>query len=299
MDNTIKVLRVCSISIVAAGCVGDNVESETNETTPDTVKLALPPWPGVTVKSHVVKVILEERGYDVQLNKLDVGLVYSQMAKGELDAYVGAWLPITHEPYWDKFGEELEMVSTNIPETWLGIAVPSYVYEAGIHSIEDLRNNADKFDGRIVGIEHGAGMNINTEEVIESYDLEGFKLEPSSTPAMLAEVDSAISNGEWIAHLAWEPHSMFVKFDIRKLEDPQCIYSPNADGTGDKVYIVTRDDFKEDYPILYKFFKNFEIDSQIQSQWIYEYGDMGKDPSIVASEWVEENGELIDQWWPS
>jgi glycine betaine/proline transport system substrate-binding protein len=187
----------------------------------------------------------------------------------------------------------LEKVKANVPSTWLGLAVPAYVYEEGVHSIEDLNDYKDEFDSRIVGIEPGAGIMNSTEQVIETYDLD-YDLESSSTPAMMAEVDAYIDDNDWIVFTIWEPHSAFARFDIQKLEDPEGIY-----GGGDVVYTITRNDFADDFPEVYEFFQNFQISADTQSAWILEYSDNERPPEEVAQEWVDNNQELVDEWWPS
>lgn len=47
-----------------------------------------------------------------------------------------------------------------------GLAVPPYVWEAGVRSVADLDRNADKFERTIYGIEVGSGMHTRTEEMI-------------------------------------------------------------------------------------------------------------------------------------
>lgn len=104
----------------------------------DTVTLGLPPWPGATVKSHVVKQLLEKIGYTVELEELDAGVLYTSLADQQLDATVAGWLPTTHEQYWNKYGDQLEIAGVNVTKTWLGLGVPEYVHE-DIQSLSDLK----------------------------------------------------------------------------------------------------------------------------------------------------------------
>jgi len=284
----IAVLMVASV--FASGCIGGD-DDDTEEK--GTVSFGLPPWPGVTVKTEVVRIILEEKGYEVESSKLDAGVVYAEMAEGNIDCLLAGWLPVTHKEYWTQYGDQLEQVHINCPTTWLGLAVPTYVYDAGVHSIEDLNDYKSEFDSRIVGIEPGAGIMNSTEEAIDAYDLE-LTLESSSTPAMMAEVDSYTKDNDWIVFTIWEPHSAFARFDIKKLDDPKGIY-----GGGDVVYTITRKGFSEDFPEVYEFFQNFQISADTQSAWILEYSDNERPPEEVAQEWVDNNQELVDEWWPS
>ncbi len=129
---------------VAAEYLEENQEQVTNWTDTDAdqgrseLSLGLPPWPGATVKSQVVKQILEEMGYTVDLRELDAGIVYTSLAERDIDATVAGWLPTTHRSYWEETGEQLEIAGVNVTQTWLGLAVPEYVDES-IQSLEDLK----------------------------------------------------------------------------------------------------------------------------------------------------------------
>ncbi|MBA2846749.1 glycine betaine/proline transport system substrate-binding protein [Methanococcus maripaludis] len=287
--GTLFAIAILGLAVMFSGCVQS--PQSTDDTEKGTIKFGLPPWPGVTVKSNVVKVILEEQGYNVELNQLDAGITYAKLADGDLDVSLAGWLPTTHEEYWTQYGNQLEMVHVNVGKTALGLAVPTYTYEAGIQSITDLNGNEELFDGKIIGIEPGAGIMSNTEKAIDSYSLSGYELQSSSTPAMMAELARAINEDENIVVTVWEPHSVFFKFDIKMLDDPEKVY-----GDGDKVYTIARTDFKDDYPEVYEFFQKFEVDPSVQSEWIYKYSDEGMDPEEVAEEWVANNPELVANW---
>ena len=73
--------------------------------------------------------------------------------------------------------------------------VPTHVT---IDSIEDLNSVSDKFSGEIIGIDPGAGVMQNTEEVITGYGLE-YELVASSSAGMAAEPEqpSTRRSGSW------------------------------------------------------------------------------------------------------
>ncbi len=95
----------------------------------------------------------------------------------------------------------------------------------GIESMEDLKGQADKFKGRIVGIEPGAGeMQLLKSKVLKEYGLDKeFKVVDGSTPAMLAELKRAYAKKEPIATTLWSPHWAYNEFDLTKLKDPKCL----------------------------------------------------------------------------
>ncbi len=280
------VLMLVATAVLLSGCINSGSDDDTK----GTVSFGLPPWPGVTVKTEVVKQVLEDWGYTVKTSTLDAGIVYAEMAKGNIDVLLAGWLPVTHQDYWTQYGDDLEQVHVNVDTTWLGLAVPSYVYDAGVTAVSDLNDYVSEFGGTIVGIEPGAGIMHNAERAIDLYDLD-YTLKSSSTPAMMAEVDSKIKSGEWVVFTIWEPHSAFARFDIQKLDEPEQIF-----GGGDVVYTITRTEFADDFPELQWFFEKFEVAPDTQSEWILLYSDEGMEPSEIAAQWIAENQDLVESW---
>ncbi|MBU5899975.1 glycine/betaine ABC transporter substrate-binding protein, partial [Vibrio cholerae O1] len=75
------------------------------------------------------------------------------------------------------------------------IAVPSY---SNINSIEDLKGKASEFDGKIIGIEPGAGLTAQTKDkMMREHGLDGeYELVTSSTATMLTELTHKIGTKE-------------------------------------------------------------------------------------------------------
>lgn len=293
--ENMRIVALALVLILFTACAQGPAQNETREGDgagtggAGTLTFGLPPWPGVTVKTEVAAQFLEEKGYTVEQQELDAGIVYAELATGNLDALLAGWLPVTHEEYWNEHGDRLEQVHVNVDTTWLGLAVPTYV---NISSIEQLNVHADEFDSRIVGIEPGAGIMQSTEKAIDTYNLD-YDLVSSSTPSMMAEVDAATSNEEWIVFTIWEPHSAFAKFDIKKLDDPEGVY-----GGGDQVYTVVREGFPRDFPDVYAFLQEFEVSPDTQSEWILEYSDKERPAEEVAREWLDEHRGELEAMWP-
>src|SRR3712207_5824860 len=88
-------------------------------------------------------------------------------------------------------------------ETTFGLAVPSYM--EGVNSIADLNGSGAT---RIIGIEPGAVISEKIEKnVIPDYNL-NLEHEPSSTAAMLAEVERLYNDKEPFVFPPWCPHPM-------------------------------------------------------------------------------------------
>ncbi|MFB6089152.1 MAG: glycine betaine ABC transporter substrate-binding protein [Candidatus Aenigmatarchaeota archaeon] len=257
-----------------------------------TITLATPSWTGSTIKTHVVKNVLEDIGYNTEIKNLDVGIIYNQLAEGKVDIFVESWLPTTHAEYLEEYNNSLNKINVNLDETFAGLTVPEYVYNEGIHSITDLKNKSEEFGDTILCIGAGDGMTLNTEEAIEKYNLTGFECKTSSTSAMLAQVERFLNKDEWFVNLAWEPHYMFFEFPLKKLDDPIKAYG----GQEELVYTITRNGFERDYPEAAEFLKAFEVTTEDQNNWIYSYAKKEIEPNKIAEDWIKNNSDRVNNW---
>ena len=253
-------------------------------------------WPGVTAKTTVAKHILEYLGYDVKAEMYLVPVLYKGLSTKDLDVFLGGWLPTMKlylDPYFAK--GTIKKVAINLNETIYTLAVPAYVWEAGVHSEADLHKYGDKFGRKIIGIEPGNEGNQIMIDAIKNntYNLAGWEVVESSTVAMLAAVEKAVKNKDWIVWLGWAPHWMNMEFDMKYLEDPLELWGPPG---AEVVWTLSRAQFKEDMPNVYRFLEQLKVTPEIQNEWIYEYGRKKRNPDEVAKEWIKNNTKVVDMW---
>ena len=96
-------------------------------------------WDEDVAASNLWKSLLEERGYTVNMQELDIASTFTGVANGQIDLYLDAWLPTTHQAYWDRFKDQLEVVTT-WQEGKNTIVVPDYVTD--VNTIADLKGKA-------------------------------------------------------------------------------------------------------------------------------------------------------------
>jgi glycine betaine/proline transport system substrate-binding protein len=70
------------------------------------------------------------------------------------------------------------------------------------------------------------------------FGLGSFKLIESSEQGMLAEVERAMHDHAPIVFLAWDPHPMNMRFDLRYLAGGDAVFGPDSGGAA--VYTNTR-----------------------------------------------------------
>lgn len=269
---------------VLAACSGDDEDQQ--------VTIGWIPWDEDIAVTYLWANLLEDEGYDVELELLDAGQVFLGLDNGDIDVFLDTWLPGTHADYWADYGADLEDLGVWYDNALLAYAVPDYV---DVQTIPELADNVDLFGGQIIGIEPGAGMmGIAMETVNPGYGLDDFTLVESSTPAMLAELDTAVADQEPIVVTMWQPHWAYDAYNLRNLEDPDNLW-----GDPEQIHAVGRDGFTEDFPDLAEWFGNFQMgDDALFSleAMIIDAGD-GNEAEAVE-EWlaIDENRELAEGW---
>jgi len=171
------------------------------------------------------------------------------------------------------------------------LAVPEYT---DIDSIEELAADPARFDGRIVGIEAGAGLTGATQDqVIPQYGLDaaGFELQTSSTVAMLAELEAAIDAQEDIVVTLWRPYWATSSFPVKALEDPE-----GAFGEPEGMHSIANAGFAEEVPEVAEMMRSFSLTDEqygsLEDKVVNEYGD-GREAEAVEA-WLEENPDFED-----
>lgn len=247
-------------------------------------------WDEGIAASYLWKHILEEEGYTVTLETADAGVVYTAIDSGDFDLNLDAWLPYTHASYQEQYGDGWEMLGVWNDEAALTIAVNE---DAPITSLDELADNADAFGNRLVGIEAGAGLTeITQNEVIPTYGLEGMEYLTSSTPAMLAELSAATSQGENVVVTLWRPHWAYDEFPIRDLEDPE-----GALGEAEEINSIGRTGFTEDFPEVAEWLGNFTLtsDELHELENIMFNENEGEDNEGSIEQWLELNPDYVER----
>ncbi len=263
------------------------------------VKMAYVNWEEGVAWTHFIATILEdELNYEVSLTAADVGPAYSAVFAGDQDFFMEAWLPNLHSTYVEGNEDNYEEVSVVYEDGVTGLIVPQYMAEDGVTAISDLADPevVEKLDGQITGIDAGAGMMIKTqEELIPAYGLDeaGLELIASSSPAMMAAIESAINNEEYIVGMGWQPHSMFGRYDLAILEqDGEQVWSLND------IYILGRTGISEDMPDVVAFLDNVFFTNETIGPLMVHIADSNLDTLEAAREWKDNNPDVWSDWLP-
>ena len=244
-------------------------------------------WSDSVATTHLAAAIMRSKlNVNVELVPLAAGIMWQGVARGDIDMTLSAWLPVTHEAYLTSFKDKVQIVGANYPGAKIGLIVPDYVKAT---SLADLNTHRADFDNRIVGIDAGAGVMKKTEEAIKAYGLE-MRLQPSSGPAMAAELDRAYRAKKSIAVTGWIPHWMFAKYKLRFLADPKTIY-----GAEEHVDSVINPGLNTKAPAVVAFLKKFSWKpEEIGAVMLAVEG--GAKPAEAAEKWMNDNAARVSGW---
>jgi glycine betaine/proline transport system substrate-binding protein len=247
-------------------------------------------WDENVAVSNLTKVLLEdELGYEsVEIRTQDnLNATYRDVASGELDAFQDVWLP-NQEAKLDQVAEDVEHLDPwFLGETKQGMAVPAYM---DVKSIPQLNGTDAKF---ILGIEPTSVMMQEVgQQVIPTYSLDQ-ELVTAPTAGMLAEVERLYSFREEFVFLAWSPHWMNQRFDIRYLEDPKDAMGPTNDPA--ECSTIVRGGLREADPVAYAFMEALELTEE-QINDLETVINKEDDPLAGARRWASENREVVLPW---
>lgn len=248
-------------------------------------------WSSAIASSNVVKTVLENAGYDVTLKQVTAGAIFASVADGSADAMLTAWLPHTSGDYWRKYKSHLVDLGPSLNKAPLGLVVPKYVK---INSIADLKKNTNsignKVHWKVVGMDPGAGEMQLTKKVFKKYQLNKWKLQSSSSTAMLAALSDAINSKKPMIVTLWSPHWAFSKWNLKYLKDPKNVY-----GKPDDIHTIVRQGLKKDAPRAYKILDRFHWTKK-QMDHVMVMIQKGMSPAKAAQKWVKNNQNIVVQW---
>ncbi len=255
-----------------------------------TIKIVYVDWDCAIASSNLVKAVLEDNfGYRVELFPVSQDVMWARIASGEADAMVAAWLPDTHAEAYAKVKNQVDVLGKLVSGARLGLAVPDYV---PLRSIDELDAHADRFNGRIVGIDAGSGLMRLTSKAMTDYGITQLQLVPGSGASMAANLTDAIFKQEWVVVTAWSPHWMFSRWPMHYLDDPL-----NSLGKEESIFKVGRDGLKKDHPEAWAFLSKFRFEDTSQLQRLMDWNQQrGTDPVQNARRFMKENPRLVESW---
>ncbi len=254
-------------------------------------------WTDITATTAATTLVLDALGYETDIKVLSVPVTYASMADGEIDVFLGNWMP-TMEGDIAKYREAgtVDTVRANLEGAKYTLATNAAGAALGITDFASIAANSDALDGKIYGIEPGNDGNRLIQSMIDSdaFGLSGFEVVESSEQGMLAQVGRADGRDKPIVFLGWEPHPMNANFKMTYLEGGDDYFGPNLGGA--TVYTNTSAGFADACPNVGALLKNMEFTLAMENEIMGAILDDGEDQDDAAKAWLAANTGILDGW---
>lgn len=288
--------------------------------------LGVPNWPAANATSNILKVVIEENfGLEVELQNGTNPIIFEAMDTGSMHLHPEVWLP-NQANLHNKFVNENQSVvmNENPVQAVQGMCVTQYTADTyGITSIDDL-TDPDKmavFDKDGNGTpEVWIGAPGWASTVIEKIRAKSYGYDQTME---LKEYDGTVAWGELgaaaAADEAWmgfcyEPHFIFVAYDLVYLDEPEhdpetwTIIQPTDDPAwlekseastawkGATLHLHYAASVREDYPEVAAMLDNYQMPPEVLSRAGYALSVEDQDVEDFAREWVDANQDIVLGW---
>jgi len=284
-----KLSTVLTVGLLALGSASAYADQSC-----ETVKMADPGWSDIAATNAITGFLLDGMGYKAKVDTLAVPITFGGLKDGQVDVFLGNWMP-AQQGFYDKFVAtgDVTQLAKNLDGTEFTLAVPDYVWDAGVHNFADLNKFADKFDKKIYGIGSGAPANISLQDMIKKndFDMGQWKLVESSEQAMLAEVSRAVKKQKFVTFLGWTPHPMNVQQKMHYLKGGEKYF-----GDTGTVHTLTRKGYAQACPNVGKLLTNLTFTQDMENSIMADVVNKKLSNADAAKAWIKANPAVLDKW---
>jgi glycine betaine/proline transport system substrate-binding protein len=281
----------------AAADAAPPVSSQRDPTSCQTVRFSDVGWTDVTATTALVAQLLRSIGYSPTITVLSVPVTFASIQNNDIDVFLGNWMP-AQEADRARYLEDgsVVVIGPNLTGAKYTLAVPAYTYAAGLRDFKDIQRFAPALNDSIYGIEPGNDGNRHVLEMLKQnqFGLGGFKLVESSEQGMLAQVERAYRDKKPIVFLAWEPHPMNMRFDLKYLAGGDEVFGPNFGGA--TIYTVTRKGYVAECPNMGRLLANLKFTLRGESEMMAAILDRHEAPDVAATQWLKANPTAAKAW---
>lgn len=254
-------------------------------------------WTDISATTAVATYVLKAMGYEPKTYLLALPVTFTSLKNHDIDLFLGLWMPtMTGDitPYLKE--QSIELIRTNLEGAKYTLAVPKYVYDAGVKSFSDLHKFGKKFKNQIYGIEAGNDGNRLIIDMIKknAFNLGKWSIRESSEQGMLGQVERAVKRKKWIVFLGWEPHPMNTDFQMAYLSGGDDYFGPNYGGA--IVQTVARKGFISECPNVGRFIKNLTFTLKMENEIMKLIISQGMTHEKAAKHWLKKNPNALDNW---
>ena len=262
-----------------------------------TVRFSDVGWTDVTATTALATQLLRDLGYTPSVTVLSVPVTFASLKNRDIDVFLGNWMPAQEADRKHYVDEgSIVILGANLTGAKYTLAVPAYAYAAGLRDFSDIHRFAAALKNAIYGIEPGNDGNRLVLKMLKQnlFDLGDYKLIESSEQGELAQVERAIRNKEPIVFLAWEPHPMNMRFDLKYLSGGDAVFGPNFGGA--TIYTVTRKGYLAECPNVGRLLGNLKFTLRGESEMMDFILDRHEQPDVAAAAWLKANPAIVKTW---
>jgi len=248
-------------------------------------------WSDAEIVTKLVARVLATRGgYDIELTLADIEAQFRTISKGDIDLMLMSWEPDLHAPYLRQYGRNLTDLGT-LYEGTIGLAVPEWVPQDMISSIDDLRRAdvQEALEGKITGIDPKAGLMATTRAAIDAYGLTGYELTEGTGPRMVRAIAKAQRTASPIVVTAWRPHQKFPLYGMRYLADPKGLFAASS-----QIHARANAGFVQTHPQIAAAISRISFQVPEIEQMMLDARENGTEEAI--DRWIDANPDRIAAW---
>ena len=261
----------------------------------ETVTLTNPGWTDINATTGVATTLLSALGYKTDVKMLAVLIGFEGLKSGDVDLFLGNWMP-AQQKFMARYEKDVDLLGTNLSGAKFTLAVPQYVYDAGVHDYADLAKFSDQFRSRIYGIEPGSASNSLLQKMIKSGDfgLDDWQVIESGEQGVMSQVERSIRRKQFIVFLGWEPHPMNTNMDIAYLTGGDDYFGPNYGGA--IVRTMSRKGYAQQCPNVAKLAENLKFSLGMENQMMGLILEDDKKGPAAAAQWMSQHPEVVKAW---
>lgn len=291
-----KLIHRAAGAALAASCMAGTVHAQDPQTC-QTVRFADIGWTDIAATTGLASALFEALGYTPTKTIASVPITFAGIKSKQIDVFLGFWSP-TMNPMLEPFiksGAIKMSPEPNLTGAKYTLAVPSYVYDAGLKTFVDIARFSKELDDKIYGIEPGNDGNKVIQDMLakDQYGLKHFKLVESSEAGMLVELNRSVRAKKWIVFLGWEPHPMNVQQKINYLSGGDDAFGPHYGEA--KVYTLTPPDYATRCPNAAKLLQNLQFTTEIENAVMASITNK-VDPKVAGRNWLKKNPQALGPW---
>ena len=282
-----------------------------------TVKLIANTWPASELNVNVAANLLKSQlGYDVEIIALDEQAQWDAIAGGDADASLEVW-PSGHGERIAQYIDEQKVVENG---GLLGVVgqigwyTPKYAVDAnsalatweGFKDAEVAKQFATAETGSKGTFFAGPlGWTQYDQQIIDNLGLDFQVINTASEDALLAQMAAKYERKEPILFYFYQPHAIFAKYDLAKVELPPCTTEEHAAKVKEsKVDCSYPDDplikifnptLKDRAPEAYSLLKNFNYTFDDQLEMLRSL-EAGKSIEEAAQAWIDAHPDTWKAW---